>query len=47
MKMVMEASLKEEQERSEKIKEVEKEEEQVLTMVKQASIKEVEKEVAV
>jgi hypothetical protein len=34
MKMVMEASLKEEQERSEKIKEVEKEEEQVLTMVK-------------
>lgn len=33
MKMVMEASIKEEQERTEKVKVVEKEEKEVITMV--------------
>lgn len=40
--MVMEASLKEEEERVKKVEEVKKEEEQILTIVKQKSVKEVE-----
>ena len=40
--MVMEASLKEEEERVKKIEEVKIEEEQIVTVVKQNSVKEVE-----
>lgn len=40
--MVMEASLKEEEERVKKIEEVKIEEEQIVTIVKQNSVKEVE-----
>ena len=42
LKMVIEASLKEEQERAKRLEEVQNEEEQILTMVKQKSIQEAE-----